>query len=267
MFGANTLFMTPKGLVPLKKLKLFDKVLTPDGSFQPIVELGEWELVDRVVSTSTGDEIYCSKDVLWHIVHDAKFGTLVGDVNSTFWYTDELNGLGRAANIACLKSCKNSKSLFDPYEYGVTIPMSVPAAYMTAKTEIRLALLAGLIDSPICEVIKPDMAYFALYTKYPELAKGIITLCRTLCVGVDCRVDGDLWIIKISFNNNYAYLLPLRDPLKKPIKLSNSRRRIHFNKTRIVKKDYKKVYGRKVNVNGNFFVVGYGLLPVNTGLI
>ena len=61
MFGADTLFMTHKWLVPLKNLKLFDKVLTPDGRFQPIVELGDWQLVDRIVHTSTGDEIYCSK--------------------------------------------------------------------------------------------------------------------------------------------------------------------------------------------------------------
>ena len=267
MFGADTLFMTPKGLVPLKKLKLFDKVLTPDGSFQPIVELGDWQLVDRIVRTSTGDEIYCSKDVLWHIVRDATKGTLRGDFASSFLYTDELTPLIRAANIAVVKKSGRDKALFDPYEYGVTIPLKIPAAYMTAKIEVRLALLAGLIDSPICEVISADKAYFGLYTKYPELAKSIVTLCRTLGIGVNCKVVDDLWIIRVSVTNDYAHLMPIRDPLKKPIYISTTTQRVHFTRPKIIKKDYKKVYGRKVNVNGNFFVVGHSLLPVNTGLI
>ena len=248
MLGEDTLLFTKNGFKTLKELDLYDEVLTPFGEFEPIVEMGPWKPVDRVMQLNTLENIYCSDNLLCYTDLDAKF-TYVDDLDCKiavpFGDIFEFEGDGLNHPVS------------NGYDFTVVVPTCIPDAYILSNLYVKLSCLAGLIDSPICELGNNDGIYY-FYTEYEDVRRGIITLARSLGFGVKCTCTDGVYAIRVGVDK-FIDELPIKDELKrcyKPVQM--------IRKTGIKNVGYAKneVMGRKIKVNGSLFLVGYSLVPV-----
>lgn len=252
MLGENTLFLTPKGFKKLKNLNKYDEVMNSDGHFTYIKRLSPRKPVNKCVKLSTDEEIYCNDDLLW-------------DLNGvgTFVYTDELK-LGEVTS-RCARSCEltrvRARKLKNSYELAVTIPENVPYKYFTARLEDKLEFLAGLIDSPMCELTLRHGIY-AFYMYSEELAHGIVALARSIGYGALCKYIPIYKIYAVRIHiGKYEDILPVRDPYKACF------RGVWAPWTPIVSKSSEitppeVVFGRAVELNDGNPLVGYSFVSV-----
>lgn len=257
MLGGDTVVFTLKGFKKVKDLELYDEVLTPFGDFEPVVELGPWEEMEYKVDLSGYEDIYCSDDLLWYLY------------NNTSCYTDELDKDTATSNLNFeLEGVSDKKLRFNPYNYAVVVPDNVPTDIMLTSLDNKLAFLAGLIDSPICELGEVDGIYkLYMNKKYKTLVDELLAFIRSLRLGCVVKLSGDVYVI--SFNiTKYIDILPIRDEYKACYNYSSIGRNIMIkNIEKISEKSNNlskndKIMGRKVKVNRGYFLVGYSLVPV-----
>lgn len=253
MLGEDTLVLTRGGFKKVKDLNLYDEVLTSYGNYEPIVEMGPWKKVDKVVQFSTGERIMCSDDVLWDTY-------IVGSSSQKYVYTDEIEVDKHAcSNILDIVDC-GKYPVHPSYDYAVVVPTCVPNAYIQSSKGIRLGFFAGLVDSPICEVGDSDGRY-DFYTTYSDLAEGIVTLARSLGWTVRVKVDKGVICICVGVTQ-YAEELPIKFRKNGEIRNMPVRTGIRFTSVEDIP-DNNEVFGRKIKVNGGNIVIGYSLIPVN----
>ena len=203
MLGENTLFLTRKGFKTLKNLNKYDEVMTGYGDFAHIVELGPWIPMTKCAILSTGERIYCTDDTLWNV-----------SAHRTFKFTDELDLEDDAESCTPIFELPGVKGRYKSgsYKKSVTVPKLVPDECLLCDVKTRLEFLAGLIDSPICEIGSGEGIY-VFYTQSDELYHGIIALVRSLGFGVSYRRSGLVHIIRV-YINKYIDALPVRDEYK-----------------------------------------------------
>jgi len=255
MLGEDTLFLTPKGFSPLKKLKLYDEVLTAYGTFEPIVALSEWQDVTsdyNIVQASTNEFFLCSDDVMW-IVYDKYLKN-----HENIVFSDELcSEKHGAANTMDIAQCKNT-IIYNPYDYCIVVPMGIPEEYLLSNRATRLECFAGLIDSPICEIGNVRGTY-NFYTKYYPLEKGIVSLARSLGYLAYCDIIDNVTCVTIYVTSHEE--IPTRDEYKKLAFSSRLRNVMKYKNVKKVSKVVNKK-SRKVSINGGNAVIGYSLLPI-----
>lgn len=250
MLGEDTLFLTPKGFKKLKELEKYDEVMNSDGHFTYIKRLSPWKQLDKCVILSTGERICCDDSLLWDLHGDGEFK-----------YTDELD-LDRD-NESCAKMHEitrvRARNIKNSYEKSITIPRDVPYKYFTASTMNKLEFLAGLIDSPMCELGDAHGIY-VFYTFLENLSWGIVTLARSLGFGVLHRKYKGVYIVRV-YINKYKDILPVRDPYKACYKYAGVAYSIILaNKCDIPPSEVN--FGRAVELNDGNCLVGYSLVSV-----
>lgn len=250
MLGEDTLFFTRKGFKKLKNLNKYDEILTGFGTFAHITELGPREKMTKCVEFTTGEKIYCTDDMLWNVGSDRGYK-----------YTDELELLedgATCADISEFQGVRGRKS-FGNYRKSVVVPRCVPNECLLADRDAKLEFLAGLIDSPICEIGDSDGIY-VFYTFSDELAHGIISLARSLNFGVTGKKSGLVHIIRV-YINKYIDILPVRDDYKACYDYANTVFALRVKNVREIRPD-EACFGRSVRVNGGFGLIGYSFIPI-----
>lgn len=249
MLGADTLLFTKKGFKKLIELDIYDEVLTPYGVFEPIVKLGPWKPMDKVIKLNTLEDICCTDNLMLNAAdHCNGSYTYVDEVDDKNYYFDpimEFEGDGKNHPVS------------NGYDFAVVVPTCIPDAYILSPIEERLKLFAGLVDSPICELGKVDGIY-NFYTYYDDLMQGIVTLCRSLGFGVTCSKKKMVYKIGVSVNK-YIDIIPIKDELKMCHNYATMSKRAYVSK---VAENKNFTLGREVKVNGGFFLVGYSMVPV-----
>ena len=249
MLGVDTLLFTRKGFKKLGELDLYDEVLTPFGTFEPIVELGPWESMDTVLKLNTFEDIYCDSSLLLNVIYNR---------NNTFMYPDDIKKTPVSFQpIFEFEGDGKNHPVSNGYDFAVVVPTCVPDAYILSSIEERLKLLAGLIDSPICELGKAVGTY-SFYTYYDDLMQGIVTLARSLGFGVTCHCSEMVYRIDVNVNK-YIDIIPIKDELKICTDYTFQTRNVLIKSV----KDCKNfTLGRKIKVNGGLFLAGYSMVPV-----
>lgn len=248
MIGENTVVLTPNGFKNVSELNKYDEVMTGFGTFEPIIEMGPWEMADKCVEFNTGECIYCSDDLLFNI----------GSNDTKFAYADELcadDNVSTTQEFDCY--CK--KILYPAYDFSVVVPTCVPVEYLTSSLESRLKFMSGLIDSPICEVSSDGI--YCFYTRYIELITGIVSLARSL--GWQATVTHcleNVYMIKV-YMDSHADELFVKDICKQSIR--NSMRYHMMKVVRVMDASKSGVKCRKIKVNGGSLLLGYSFIPVS----
>jgi hypothetical protein len=246
MLSGDTVVLTHDGFKTVKELNLYDEIMTPFGDFEPIVEMGPWEVMNNEVVLSTGEAVVCSDTLLWH-VNDNKYK-----------YTDELLD----GEYACSKIFELGQDGLHPvipaYDYAVVVPTSVPDAYILSSIETRLAFVGGLIDSPICEIGSRDGIY-KFYTQYINLLTGMIALFRSLGWSIKLDFIEGVYCITLHITSHMSEI-PIKDELKKS--QYNCPTSINIRVQCIKDCSNKGIMGRKIRVNGGLFLIGYSFIPV-----
>lgn len=254
MLGADTLLFTKKGFKKLIELDMYDEVLTPFGTFEPIVKLGPWKPVDKVIRLNTLEDIYCSDNLMLDAgAYNNKAGYMYVDdlaenIDKVYYNFEEImefEGDGRNHPVS------------NGYDFAVVVPTCIPDAYILSSIEERLKVFAGLVDSPICEIGKTD-GYYDFYTYYDDLMQGIVTLCRSIGFGVTCTCSEMVYKISVAVNK-YIDILPIKDELKVCHNYAALNKRMFVRK---ISDNKTFTLGREVKVNGGFFLVGYSMIPV-----
>ena len=252
MLGENTLFLTPNGFKKLKDLEKYDEVMNSNGHFTYIKRFGPWKPVNKCVKLSTDEEICCGDNLLWDL-------STVG----RFIYTDELElgqDIGRCARSRELTRVR-ARKLKNSYELAVSIPEKVPGKYFTARLEDKLEFLAGLIDSPMCELGRTHGIY-VFYTYSQELAHGIVALACSIGYGALCRRIPiyNIYVVRIHIGK-YEDILPVRDPYKACFRGVGLAWTPVISKLREIKPS-DVVLGRTVELNDGNPLIGYSLVSV-----
>lgn len=256
MLGEDTLVLTHRGFKKVRDLIIYDELLTRYGTFEPVVELGPWKNVDKVVTLSSGEQIYCSDDLLWGA---SKSST--PEYYSSFVYTDEFdleNNMYNCNDTLEMEGDKKS-SISNAYELGVVVPDRVPDEVILADLETRLAFMAGLIDSQICELRLTEGSY-AFYTNYIDLATSIITLARSIEWGARLMIVQGVYRVDV-YMTKYIDALPIRDEYKLFSDYVDKDKHIKINNIETV--ENSDIMGRTVRVNGGALLIGYSLVPVS----
>lgn len=255
MLGEDTLFLTPNGFLPLKELKLYDKVLTSFGTFEPIVELGEWQDVTldyNIVQASTNEFFLCDNSVMW-VVYDKNRKN-----HENVVFSDELCDKKCAAgNTMDIAQCKNAV-LYNPYNYCAVVPMCIHEEYILSNRATRSECFAGLVDSPICEIGTLKGTY-DFYTTYYPLEKGIVSLARALGYQVCCDVIDNVTRVTVHVSDYKE--ISTRDEYKKLDCSSRFKNIMVYKNVKKVSKYVNKT-SRRVSINGGNAVIGYSLLPI-----
>lgn len=248
MLGEDTLVFTKKGFKKVKDLILFDEVLTPFGDFEPIVEMSEWEEMTNKVILSTCEEIYCTDNLLWHL-------------NGSNKYTDELVEDTSTCGVKFALEGVDDELDYSPYDYAVVVPEDVPIEIMMGSLNTKLEFLAGLIDSPICELGTSEGIYkLYIREKYSKLADEILAFIRSLSISGIKTLDKGVFCITINITK-YIDILPIRDEMKLCDNYANNSRNVMIRKIEELSNN-DKIMGRMLKVNKGFFLVGYSLVPV-----
>lgn len=252
MLGEDTLFYTKNGFKKLKNLNKYDEVLNSDGHFTYITRLGPWKPINKCVKLSTSEEIYCDDSLLWDL-------SGVGE----FKYTDELELY--EAGISCARSCElervRPRKLENNYEKSVRIPRNIPHKYITCKLEDKLEFLAGLIDSPMCE-LGDHHGIYVFSTYFEDFAHELVALARSIGYGVMCRYvpKYKIYVIRI-YIDKYIDILPIRDPYKVCFReAGNSYTAFMLGIRKIEPAEAN--FGRTVELNDGNCLVGYSLVSV-----
>lgn len=256
MLGENTLFLTKNGFKMLSEINLYDEVMNCYGEFQPVVSLGEWLEVDRVVELSTGELIACDDDMLWNV-------RKVGEHKDNFMYTYEISDHKGVCEFDSNDelSFNVKTSVFNPYAFAVVVPTEIPDAYLMSSIATRLLLFAGLVDSPICECEPEGIAgKYMFYTHYKNLEVGIVALARTFGWGVKSEVIEGVTVISV-YVTSHADEIPVKDPLKRCTKSFLRTYSVKINRVGMIGPDVH-LRGREVGIFGGCPLIGYSLVPV-----
>lgn len=254
MLSEDTLVLTKRGFKPVKDLMLYDNVLTPFGDYEPIMELGPWTEMTKKVSLNTCEDIICTGDLL------LLGGT--GADNHAVYAVDELDGVDFVCSDVFPPEKSRKNIDFDPYKMAVVVPEYVPDKIILSTIDKKLEFLAGLIDSPICQLGLGEGCY-NLYIKdrYKRLADSILALVRSLDLPVSRILKDRIYRISIKFDK-YIDIIPIRDEMKMCFEYASNGSLMRVEKISDLSNNDKKIMGRRVKVNGSWFLVGYSLLTV-----
>lgn len=247
MLGVDTIVFTRHGFKKLGELKLYDEVLTPFGDFEPIMELGPLEEMKYEVQLSDDEVIYCDDNLLWYMI-------------DAWRHTDELERSDSINGIYLPLIGKAGELGFNPYNYSVVVPNKVPLKIMFGSLREKLGFLAGLIDSPICELGLAEGIYKLYFgKKYKKLAYDVLGFIRSLDIGSTLIYEDGVYIVWFSLTK-YIDRVPIRDEMKQCYDYANNSKYVSIKDIKLSKNDKK--LGRKIRVNKDLFLIGYGLITV-----
>ena len=253
MIGENTLLMTPHGFKRLKELKLFDKVLTMYGTFEPIVYMSEWKDMTHKMTNSLGESFAVTDDLLLASNGEVSFISLKNVVknNYKFGFMNILHNVSYNKRDSCTYSEE------ELYQMAVVVPSSMPKTLLYSSLEKRMAFMAGLIDSPMCAITEIEGVY-TFYVAYDDFLVDFITLVRSLG-----------WCIELSNNRTVIVkaigsLLPIDLPIRDNYKVMSGQYSGYKRCIGIKSVTSEKMLGRgrEIAVSGNSFLIGHSLIPI-----
>ena len=252
MIGLDTLLFTREGFKKLSDLDLYDEILTPLGTFEPIINMSKIEEIDYGIKVATDEVIACSEDLelpLYNENHKEKM--IYADcIKDTKYYTTKI-----------LPYESQLKTRKDLYKIGTEIPKKIPNDWLLLSSIYRYDLLCGLMDTPMCSLKSEDGVYDFRPHSF-EFEKGLISLLRLFGFGVKCGEIKGHRIVKAGIQNVAVIEdIPIRDRYK-DIEIMPPSNRFGFMPIKDTGTLKNKVQGRSITVEGGLFLAGYSLIPI-----
>ena len=258
MIGLDTYLFTRNGLVKLRDLNLYDEVLTPLGTFEPIIKMSKIENIGNYIKTSTDEVIACSNNLQLPVYDENHKEKMidVGYIKNKKYYTTK--------TLPYDSVIFNKKN--DLYEKGTRIPERINNETLILSSLDRYELLCGMMDTPICTLKSKDGIYEFRPHSY-EFEKDLVTLFRLFGFPVKCGNLKGHRFVKFGIQNIMVIDdIPIRDRYK-DIEKQPPANRYAFMPIKDSGTLKNNVEGRNISVRGGLALIGYSLIPVKCQIL